>query len=251
MRPRISRRIVATVLVFLASFAAGNLTQAQQPPTSTLSDLETAVIRALALNPETAPYPISTALVNGRLRLSGVVGTKHAHDSAIRTVMALTPNIDDQLVIDTAATLQAAGPGMGAMGGYPGSAYPARPTMGNMPYTYPPPLFGYYDDPFYGFEPPIISYPPWWNAMSAARLAPRQDLIAPQPVAPPPAAALPPQPVEPLQPDAPCGRRGRLVRDDHRRPGRRHPQGPGEEPRRTRRDRTPNRPHARRRRCRQ
>jgi hypothetical protein len=29
--------------------------------------------------------------------------------------------------------------------------------------VYPPPLFGRVDDPFFGFEPPLVSFPPWWN----------------------------------------------------------------------------------------
>ena len=35
------------------------------------------------------------------------------------------------------------------------------------PYIYPEPLFGYLDEPFYGFEPPLFSFPPWWTPRPA------------------------------------------------------------------------------------
>ena len=62
------------------------------------------------------------------------------------------------------------GTGYGSGYGYGGGALPGSGTYGSLPYTYPPPLFGRLDDPFFGFEPPPISYPPWWNAMTARRL---------------------------------------------------------------------------------
>ncbi len=60
----------------------------------------------------------------------------------------------------------------GGGGGYGGGggALPGAGTYGSLPYTYPPPLFGRLDDPFFGFEPPPITYPPWWNALTARRL---------------------------------------------------------------------------------
>jgi len=33
--------------------------------------------------------------------------------------------------------------------------------------VYPPPLFGRIDNPFYGFEPPLLSYPAWWGMVAA------------------------------------------------------------------------------------
>jgi hypothetical protein len=55
-----------------------------------------------------------------------------------------------------------------AYGSFPG----ATTLYTNLPYTYPQPIFGKLDEPFFGFEPPAISYPPWWGAMTAARLGP-------------------------------------------------------------------------------
>ena len=41
---------------------------------------------------------------------------------------------------------------------------------------YPPPLFGWLDDPFFGYVPPLISYPPWWSRgnQTGSTMAPRQ-----------------------------------------------------------------------------
>ena len=61
------------------------------------------------------------------------------------------------------------GPGFNPQAGGGGFAAPSIMGMNN--YVYPPPLFGGYDDPFYGMEPPPISYPPWWYGMSRHRLA--------------------------------------------------------------------------------
>jgi hypothetical protein len=171
---------------------APTATATSPAPAPTITPLEAAVLRALASNPSTAPYPFATRIAAGRLELRGVVGTKAVHDIALRTAMAYTPAIDDRLVIDTAATLNAVpgyGYGPGAMAAGPpgragvgaaaaagaGVAGPAWGVTANgypgVPYVYPPPLFGYWDEPFYGFEPPTISYPPWWPALSARRRA--------------------------------------------------------------------------------
>ncbi len=186
---------------------------AQEPATqsgaSMPTRLEADVLQALAANPATAPYPFATAIRGGKLVLRGRVGTKQIHDIAIRTAMAFTPAIDDQLVIDTAETTRVlAGPPLAAppaapttatapVGGF-GYAYPGAGMGmgfgGGAPYVYPQPLFGWYDEPFYGFEPPVISYPPWWGAMSARRLseyalATPPSSIPPVPVPQPPTSS--------------------------------------------------------------
>ena len=51
-----------------------------------------------------------------------------------------------------------AGPGHAGPWPSPAGGSPA----GSAPYfVYPPPLFGRVDDPFFGFEPPLVSFPPW------------------------------------------------------------------------------------------
>ena len=70
------------------------------------------------------------------------------------------------------------GPGYGA-GGYgagvagggvpPVLAFPSAGSYGGAPSLLPPPLFGRYDDPFYGLDPPAVVYPPWWGALNAQR----------------------------------------------------------------------------------
>ncbi len=140
------------------------------------SEAEIALLRALASHPVTAPYPFQTGRRGDKVVLSGVVGTKYIHDVAIRVSIDAGIPIYDNLVINTAAVTRpipatapvarAPVPGMAPVG-VPGTRVPIS---GVPPYVYPQPLFGYYDDPFYGFEPPVISYPPWWPALSARRL---------------------------------------------------------------------------------
>ncbi|QDV34281.1 BON domain-containing protein [Tautonia plasticadhaerens] len=148
---------------------------------------------ALASNPVTAPYPIEVVDRGGRAALRGVVGTKVIYDAAIRTAIASGVPFADELVIDTLAAQDVAlrgaaamaeavppgfappmpGPSYGAVGGYPPPTYmPFGPVPGGAPgLIYPPPLFGFADEPFFGLEPPVISYPPYWGALSARRLA--------------------------------------------------------------------------------
>ena len=166
-------------------------TQASRP--------DTALIQALQANPTTAPYRFATEVRNGKLMLIGRVGSKYAHDVAIQTAIALGIPVDDGLVIDTAAgqvaAQQAAAAGYppppgtlvtgyrGNVGfGYgppnlgPGLGYASRNVgfgygYGPSPYANYPSLFGQVGDPFYGFEPPAISYPPWWGELTAYRTA--------------------------------------------------------------------------------
>jgi len=208
--------------------------QAQAPAQAGATQSEIAVLQALAANPVTAPYRIGTTVRNGRVVLAGRVGTKQAHDVAVRTAIALGIRFDDDLVIDTAETLRAAAPGPVRVPSYPmnggapaynstagrmtsgpmGPGYAAGGAMGGygpmrgpLPYPFPPPtygpsaagpaypfpqiLFGRYDDPFWGFEPPAITYPPWWGPMSARRLgeAAPAYAAAPAPAGGPPPAA--------------------------------------------------------------
>ena len=113
---------------------------------------------------------------------------------AIQTAIALGVPVIDDLVIDTLATHQAAsypyqgqimtGPGVGypSAGPSTGLGYPGAGVYGygSLPYTYPQPLFGKLDDPFFGFEPPAIGYPPWWGALTARRLGPQTIQTAQQ-----------------------------------------------------------------------
>ena len=63
------------------------------------------------------------------------------------------------------------GYGANAAGGGvpPVLAFPSAGSYGGAPSLLPPPLFGRYDDPFYGIDPPDVVYPPWWGALSAQR----------------------------------------------------------------------------------
>ncbi len=137
-------------------------------------------------NPVTAGYPISASLQKGKVVLAGRVGTKQVHDAAVRMVIDMGIPFRDDLVIDTAAAAavaQAAGP---AAGGYGGAM--AGTLSNSAPYVYPPPLFARLDDPFFGFVPPLVSFPPWWRrpGQSGPTVQPRPD-----PAAAPQASAAP------------------------------------------------------------
>jgi hypothetical protein len=159
--------VIVTEALIQAPMARGQ--QASPPgsqmPTAARSDRPDAIVQsAIRANPLTAPYAITAAWRNGSVVLAGRVGTKAIHDMAVRTVIDLGYPLRDDLVIDTAlahrvALAQAAG----------GAWLPAaRGTLGgSAPYfVYPPPLFGRVDDPFFGFEPPLVSFPPWSTSSS-------------------------------------------------------------------------------------
>jgi osmotically-inducible protein OsmY len=164
-----SRSVLGRLLLLSIGFAAPGAAipaHAQNPPSSSTSTPslprpEVAVLQALRANPLTAPYPIATSWRGGKVVLSGVVGTKTIHDAAVRTAIAIGYPVGDDLKIDTAAAHRVAAATAAASGTMPSAL------GGNPYYVYPPPLFGRLDDPFYGFEPPILSYPPWWRAVAA------------------------------------------------------------------------------------
>ncbi len=128
----------------------------------------TALAEALAANPITAPYRLSVLDQGRKVVLAGRVGDSRVHDVAVRTAIAMGVPITDQIVIDTAA-YALAGQATGGWG-------PAQPSSIISSYTYPPPLFGRFDDPFFGLEPPLVSYAPWWGAAGSYRLAQDQAI---------------------------------------------------------------------------
>jgi osmotically-inducible protein OsmY len=142
------------------------------PSAADVAKTQQVILQALGANPITAPYAISVPYQNGRYTLTGRVGSKTVHDAAVQTMIALGYPFRDNLIIDTAESVRAAawtasgyGPmaAAGAVGPLVGSP------LGLNSYIYPPPLFGRYDDPFFGLEPPVISYPPWWRGITLRR----------------------------------------------------------------------------------
>ncbi len=187
--------------------------------------IEISLLRSLQANPATSIYAFSTERRGSKIALRGRVGTKLAHDAAIQTAIALGVPVIDDLVIDTLAAHQAAAyasrlvpgmgygsPGMGygsagpssGLGGYPGGYPGATNLYGSLPYTYPQPLFGRLDEPFFGFEPPVLGYPAWWGAMSAYRVGPPNNSPSniPQQQAGLPGATMANPPVDPADPQA-------------------------------------------------
>ena len=117
------------------------------------------VQNALRANPLTAPYPIAVSWRDGVVVLLGRVGTKQVHDAAVQMAIACGFPFRDDLVIDTAETFRVAMSATPSMTGYGALA----PNLSASYYVYPQPLFGWLDDPFFGMEPPLVSFAPWWR----------------------------------------------------------------------------------------
>jgi len=152
------RRLRTVVLALLASPLPGLAAQPQAPPARAAAAApEQAVVDALRANPLILPYSIRvTTGRSGEIILSGRVGTKAVHDLAIRTVIDLGLVPHDDLTIDTSEAHRVA-----AEQTYAGAQAAAGVPLGPAPtFVYPEPLFGRLDDPFWGFEPPIVSFPP-------------------------------------------------------------------------------------------
>jgi osmotically-inducible protein OsmY len=166
---------------------------------------EVVVSEAIRSHPLTAPYPIGVSWRKGKVVLSGVVGTKQVHDIAVRLAMQTGVPFQDELKIDTAATsLVAESAAMAA----PGAAAASSAS----PYIYPPPLMGRVDDPFFGFVPPLVSFPPWWRRRveNAPIVEPRVGAVAAAPGAAPAVPSFGAQNApqgagQPLAPDSPKG----------------------------------------------
>jgi osmotically-inducible protein OsmY len=121
---------------------------------------EVIMVRALRANPLTAPYAINVAWRDGIVILSGRVGTKLVHDAAVQMAIAFGFRFRDDLVIDTAETFRVAMSATPSMTGYGALA----PNLSSSYYVYPQPLFGWLDDPFFGMQPPVVSFAPWWRS---------------------------------------------------------------------------------------
>ena len=130
------------------------------PPSGASAQPDAIVLSAIRANPLTAPYAINATWRNGSIILTGRVGTGVVHDMAVRTVIDLGYRVRDELVIDTAEAHRVAMAQAAAAG--PWAAPVAGSLAGSAPYfVYPPPLFGRVDDPFFGLEPPLLSFAPW------------------------------------------------------------------------------------------
>ena len=120
---------------------------------------ELLVLSAIRAHPLTGAYPIAVTMRKGSVVLSGGVGTKEVHDVAVRLAIASGSPVRDDLVIDTGLASAVSTSPVVAGGGMS-----AVPRVGSSsPYIYPPPLMGRVDDPFFGYVPPLVSFPPWWR----------------------------------------------------------------------------------------
>jgi osmotically-inducible protein OsmY len=173
-----ARRIVLqswlAALALVALGAPSACGQASAKPAKETSEANTAarpeiaILNAIRAHPLTAPYPITTSWQKGAVVLSGRVGTKQVHDLAIAMAIESGVPFRDNLVIDTGTAALAA---QSAAAADPAAAAIASTSL----YIYPPPLMGRLDDPFFGFVPPLLSFPPWWRRQveSPPAVAPR------------------------------------------------------------------------------
>lgn len=151
LRMRLTVFVIALLPAATGLAQQTDLTPLPQPPPPP----EAAILQALQADPTTAPYSFTTSTRNGKVVLKGRVGSKNAYDVAIHLAMAVTTSVDDRLVIDTTALPR------------PAPIVRPAPPIDDWGFIYPPPLFGRLDDPFFGFEPPVITYPPWWGEMTS------------------------------------------------------------------------------------
>ncbi len=135
---------------------AGAPTASPATPQSRPATPEEIILQAMRENPITAPYRFTVKPVGRQYAISGSVGSGMVHEAAVRTLLGLGIPIRDDLTIDTRQADRVA------------ASMP--PANASVPYAYPPPILNRVDDPFYGFEPPLLSYPAWWGAV--ARRAP-------------------------------------------------------------------------------
>ncbi|WP_337173668.1 BON domain-containing protein [Paludisphaera sp.] len=158
MTARVGSIVLATLVASTATSAPGQTPDAP----------ERAVVEALRANPLLLPYPIRvTAGKSGEIILSGKVGSRALHDEAIRTVldMGLVPH--DALTIDTAEAYRVA----------------AEQVQNIAPasyFVYPPPLFGRIDEPFWGMEPPVVSFPPGYARRAGPSVAASRPATTPE-----------------------------------------------------------------------
>jgi hypothetical protein len=174
--------------------------RAQQAPALTADEQN--LLEALASDPMAGVHTYATRLDrSGRLTLVGRVATKAVHDRAIQVAIANGIPVVDGLVIDSSAPILARQRVAAAVPSTTTTrtvvARPAFPSVNAVSYPYAMPLFGPPVDPLYGYEPPLITYPPWWQPLSEYRT--RQvvsDALAETELTPLPNADLPPGSVE-------------------------------------------------------
>jgi len=218
-RPRTSGRRISACAAACLALIQPALADPPSPQSSAAAAAvprpEALVLQALRANPVTARIGSRPP---GNQPGRPVGDSRHAqiHDTAVRIAIASGYSVRDDLRIDTAETYRVAAAAAAAAG------QPAYPPQGlGSYYVYPPPLFGRLDNPFFGFEPPLVELSP----LVARGDGPRPDH---------PAQRRGPRDRRPLVRRGPTPTRrgspgqlaaGRLHRDDARSPGRGGPAG--------------------------
>ena len=169
--------------VFFGSLANPLAAQSAKPATASPKPIEATIASALAADLTTAPYSFLVERKDGRVHLKGRVGSRIVHDAAIRIAIASGLPVADDLVIDTNEAIRVAS--------LTGGISPASAALVSS-YTFPPPLFGRFDDPFFGLEPPLVTYPFYWPELTARRRGQSESVSTVQEADP----TLPPNTIE-------------------------------------------------------
>lgn len=175
---RIAPRM-AMAATMAGALAWGPLAPGQQRNAATSNAEASMMVRALRANPVTAGYPIQVHAGGPKLVMRGRVGNRAVYDTTIAVAISTGIPFKDELVIDTAVLVPVETTVVSPMASQiiSGPLPPFPPTYttygygpaGTPSYVYPPPVMGFVDEPFFGFEPPVISYPPWWQPADEAR----------------------------------------------------------------------------------
>jgi osmotically-inducible protein OsmY len=197
--------VMAAVAGVASAQLAGPASAVPRPADIPQQRPELVMAQALRSNPLTAPYAINATWQNGLLILSGRVGTKQVHDATVQMAIAFGYRFRDDLVIDTAETMRIAMSATPSMTGYGALA----PNLSASYYVYPQPLFGWMDDPFFGMQPPVVSFAPWWRARrDGPMIGPNGAGPLPAPAGVPQTNAAAPALMPPSTPWTPSGQPG-------------------------------------------
>lgn len=155
-------------LVAIAAWEGRSWAQQAIPPSATP---EVRLVRALLANPSTAVSPITVTSRGGSLVIAGRVGTTRIHDQVIAEATRLGVPYVDNLIIDTNVAHQVAG--------FPTPTEISRAPLGLPPNAWMMPAWGSsvwtpsispygFDSPWV-YDPPLVTFPPWWPEQSAYR----------------------------------------------------------------------------------
>jgi len=136
---------------------------APSTPPSKAQRPEAIVLKAIQANPVSAPYRIKTSWQKGLVVISGRVGSSAVHDVVVRTAIDLGYPFRDDLTVDTSEAARVAP--LKAQSAVHGPESSHRSDQAGDPARslHPPSFPLREDDPVFGPEPPLVTFPPGWK----------------------------------------------------------------------------------------